>query len=778
MMKDADDATPAISQSKLFDLSIDLLCIADTDGRFRLVNPAFERTLGWSLEELLARPFYELVHPEDLAATQAEVAKLASGVPTTSFENRYRCADGSYKILRWNTRPDPTTGLLYAVAHDVTVQRQMERELIRAKEAAEAAVRARTEFLATVSHEIRTPMNGIIGMTELALQGVRDPAVRRHLEIVRGSADHLLELIEDLLDLSRIEAGRLDLDEEPFRVRETVDAAIQTLAWTAHGKGLEMAYHVAPDVPRIVAGDDARLRQVLVNLVGNAIKFTDRGAVTLEVAREADLGMAVRLSFVVTDTGMGILPERQAEIFERFAQLPGPDGRRRPGSGLGLPITRQLVQLMGGSLEVSSEPGRGSSFVVTVPFRTMPLDKVTAHAPRLPLSGRALVVSARAATRAFLCRYLEAWGFQVEGLERLEEADDRIAVATQSGQPVALCVFEAGPIGERVDLIEELERQHRLRLVAVVGPSETQEQLERLRAAGVTATVVEPVSEEELRAALAGRDSAASPGEPADRSLRLLVAEDGEVNRQVLRGLLESGGHRVDMVGDGTAAVAAVANGNYDVALLDLELPRLGGIDAARQIREAEAGSGRRLQLVALTGHASAAVRQRCLEAGMDDFLVKPITAGRLHEALARAVAAARVHLAVGGAGEGGQRLIDWSAALRVCGGQVTLLQRLVEAAREEVPRLLRECRAGVTERDGDRLRRGAHTLKSTLGYFGAHELQQQAEELELLSWRSDFAAWAALLEEMESPIGALVRELEAIPDWVGSGAAEEVRAS
>ncbi|HUP25526.1 MAG TPA: ATP-binding protein, partial [Thermoanaerobaculia bacterium] len=591
MMKDADDANPAISQSKLFDLSIDLLCIAGTDGRFRLVNPAFERTLGWSREELLARPFYDLVHPEDLAATQGEVEKLASGIPTTSFENRYRCADGSYKILRWNTRPDPATGLLYAVAHDVTVQRQMERELIRAKEAAEAAVRARTEFLATVSHEIRTPMNGIIGMTELALQGTRDPAVRRHLEIVRGSADHLLELIEDLLDLSRIEAGRLDLDEEPFRVRETVDAAIQTLAWTATGKGLELAYHVAPDVPRIVAGDDARLRQVVVNLVGNAIKFTDRGAVTLEVARVADLGMAVRLSFVVTDTGMGILPERQAEIFERFAQLPGPDGRRRPGSGLGLPITRQLVQLMGGSLEVSSEPGRGSSFVVTVPFRTMPLDKVTGHAPRLPLSGRALVVSTRSATRSFLCRYLAAWGFQVEGLERLEEADERIAAATQSGQPVALCVFEAGPIGERVDLIEKLRRQHRLRLVAVVGPADTHEQLERLRSAGVTATVVEPVSEEELRAALAGSQSAVSPGEPADRSLRLLVAEDGEVNRQVLGGLLESGGHRVEMVGDGKAAVAAVANGTYDVALLDLELPGLGGIDAARQIREAEAGS-------------------------------------------------------------------------------------------------------------------------------------------------------------------------------------------
>ncbi|HUP21609.1 MAG TPA: response regulator, partial [Thermoanaerobaculia bacterium] len=338
--------------------------------------------------------------------------------------------------------------------------------------------------------------------------------------------------------------------------------------------------------------------------------------------------------------------------------------------------------------------------------------------------------------------------------------------------------FEAGPIWERVDLIEELGRQHRLRLVAVVGPSDTQEQLDRLRSAGVAATVGEPVSEAELRAALARGQSAASSGEPADRSLRLLVAEDGEVNRQVLAGLLESGGHRVEMVGDGKAAVAAVANGTYDVALLDLELPGLGGIDAARQIREAEAGSRRRLQLVALTGHASAAVRQRCLEAGMDDFLVKPITAGRLHEALARAVAAAKVHLAVGGAGEGGERLIDWSVALRVCGGQVTLLQRLVEAAREEVPRLLRECRAGVTERDGDRLRRGAHTLKSTLGYFGAHELQQQAEELEGLSWGSGFAAWAALLERMEPPIAALVRELEAIPDWVGSGAQEEVRAS
>ena len=767
-MKDADDAEPAISQAKLFDLSIDLLCIAGTDGRFKLVNPAFEQTLGWSREELLRRPFYELVHPDDRAATEREVEKLASGVPTISFENRYLCADGSYKLLRWNTKPDITTGLLYAVAHDVTEQRRMEAELVRAKDAAEASVRRRTELVASISHEIRTPMNGIIGMVEIALQSAVDPSVRRNLEIARGSAEHLVELIEDLLDLSRIEAGRLELDEEPFRVRETVDAVIQALAWAAQVKELELVYHVGAEVPSIVAGDAARLRQILVNLVGNAIKFTDRGSVMVEVTRETELASAVRLRFSIRDTGVGIPEDRQAEVFERFAQIPGPDGRRRDGSGLGLPITVQLVELMGGSLELASKPGQGSTFQVSLPFRLVPLESATAEQPQ-HLEGVALVVGRRAATRDLVARYLEAWGFEVERAADLAEAAARLAVARPNGRQVELCVLDGRSLGAGLDAwAGALGRGGGSvpRLVAIVSSSDSPAWLDAIRLAGVAAHVVEPVSESELLAAVSGRAPAAeSSADSGLGRLRVLVAEDGEVNREVLRGLLESRGHSVEMVDDGEAAVAAAARGRFDVALLDLELPSLGGIAAARRIRAAEQGSGRRLQIVAITAHASAASRQQSLEAGMDDFLSKPITATRLFESLARAKAAAAMHRAAASAGPDEAGVIDWSAALRFCGGQEFLLRQVAAAARQQVPVLLREAKESIARRDGDRLRRAAHTLKSTFGYFGAHELRRQAERLESLAWEARFEQAAQLLQQGEAAVSALLKELHVKPE-------------
>jgi CheY-like chemotaxis protein len=344
---------------------------------------------------------------------------------------------------------------------------------------------------------------------------------------------------------------------------------------------------------------------------------------------------------------------------------------------------------------------------------------------------------------------------------------------------VTLWVLDTQGLGDDLERVTASTAEARvgtvLRLVAIVGNADSTERLARLRSAGVTATVVEPVGESELRAAVAGEAAASGARDGSElRKLNVLVAEDGEVNREVLRGLLESRGHGVEIVNDGEAAVAAAGRGGHDVALLDLELPLLSGVEVARRIRAAEQGGGRRLQIVALTAHASAASRQESLEAGMDDFLTKPITATRLFEVLGRARAAAALHRAVADGAPSDRGSIDWSAALRYCGGQETLLRGLVSAATEQIPKLLRECRESVAGRDGDRLRRAAHTLKSTLGYFGALDLRQRAEDLEAAAWEARFGTAAELLDGLDPGIAAVLRELEGSPEREAVAAARK----
>ena len=330
------------SLEKFFDLSLDLLCIAGMDGLFKKVNPAFMELLGWPESVLLSRPFFDFVHPDDIEATQREMEQLKDGIATIRFENRYQCADGSYRLLRWTSRPDPETGFLYAVARDVTQQKQIEEELRRAKEAAEAADLAKSTFLASISHEIRTPMSGVLGMADFALERVDDPELERALRVIRQSSEALLTLINDLLDLSKIEAGHIDFDPAGFELRRTVGSAVRSLAIQAHKRGLELTLEVDPSLPDALIGDAARLRQVLVNLIGNAIKFTDSGEVNVMLRKPPTSSLPedrvpednVNVTFEVRDTGIGMAPEVVAHAFDPFWQGRSATGKARGGTGL------------------------------------------------------------------------------------------------------------------------------------------------------------------------------------------------------------------------------------------------------------------------------------------------------------------------------------------------------------------------------------------------------------------------------------------------------------
>jgi PAS domain S-box-containing protein len=419
----------------LFETSRDMLCIAGLDGRLRRVNPAWEKTLGWSVSALLGRPYLDFVHPEDREATVAEAKKLAAGASTVFFENRYRCRDGSYKWLSWTSTPLVEEGLTYASARDVTDQKRGAEELRKAREAAEAANRAKGDFLANVSHEIRTPMNAVIGLTELLLDTPLRPEQREYLLAVKDAAESLLGLINDILDFSRIEAGRLELHPAEFDLRELLGDTLRTLGVRAHQKGLELAGRVAPDVPERLLGDGPRLRQVIVNLVGNAIKFTERGEVLVQVVKQADAPGEVTLGVEVADTGVGIPPEKQQLIFEAFAQADTSTTRQYGGTGLGLSISAQLVELMGGRITVESEPGRGSRFRFAVRFALPEAGRARSPArrPARLRNLRVLVVDDNATNRRILEETLAQWRMRPKSVASAEAALEELEKAYCSG---------------------------------------------------------------------------------------------------------------------------------------------------------------------------------------------------------------------------------------------------------------------------------------------------------------------------------------------------------
>lgn len=935
---------------EFFELSLNLWCIAGTDGYFKHLNPAWETTLGYLREELLARPYLDFVHPEDREATMAAAANIGTGRNVLSFENRYRSKDGSYKWLLWSAIGRIEDKRIYAIAADITDRKCQEArlaaqyavtrvlaeaptlataaprilsaiceglgwsvgalwrvdqkakllrpvetwhlpalevpgfdratraqtfslgvglpgrvwsqaqpvwiedvthdanfpripiaaqeglhtafgfpillkeevlgvleffsqriqkpdrrllemmgaigsqigqfierlgaedalrahagELETARKRAEEATQAKSEFLANMSHEIRTPMNAMIGMTELALGTRLSRQQREYLTAIQSSADGLLTLVNEILDFSKIEARKLRLDLVAFNLRDVLEDAIRVLALRAQQKGIELACHIDRHVPDALVGDPLRLRQVIVNLVGNAIKFTEQGEVVLRAETESQGNGDIQLRFSVKDTGIGIPAEKQSLIFEAFSQADGSTTRRYGGTGLGLAISAQLVELMGGSISVESEPGRGSTFHFSSRFALGRPGVEQSPAPWRPLTNLpVLVVDDNATNRQILTEVLGNWRMRPVAVASAPAALETLEKSLRANEPFAVAILDGHmPNMDGFALAERIsqDKRHRDLKVLILTSAGRPEDLRRCRKLGISTSLNKPVKQSELFdaiiSAIGEPDTKRSHGMPRRKKgraeqgkLRVLVAEDNEVNQLVARRIFEKLGYRVTVVGTGGAALSAVQSRPFDLVAMDVQMPEMDGLAATMAIRSWEEKTGTHIPILAMTAHAMKGDSERCLASGMDGYVSKPIHTDELERAISEVLSGQKKAKAPASGREEANIRIDRQALLAGVDGDPRLLGKLTRLFLADYPRSLAQIKDALRRGDTEGLAKGAHKLKGAIGNFAAKEAAAAAERLESLGKEGDLRAATDAFVTLESELALLGEEL------------------
>jgi two-component system sensor histidine kinase/response regulator len=666
-----------------------------------------------------------------------------------------------------------------ALRREIETRTRVQEELAAANAQLERATNAKSIFLANMSHEIRTPMNGIIGMTELALDTELTEQQRGYLTMVRSAGESLLRIINDILDFSKIEAGKLELDHVPFDLEESQRTMLKTLALRAEAKGLELLYAVEPDVPRALVGDPHRLQQVVMNLIGNAIKFTERGEVELRIAVESLTAAEAELHFAVRDTGIGIPEERQALVFEAFAQAETSTTRRFGGTGLGLAISSQLVQAMGGRIWLESREGAGSTFHFTIRCGLAPVG--VSRAPMPDLRGRrALVVDDHASNREILSGLMRRWG-----MESVAVPDARTALDLLRGE-TAVRSFDVAVLDGLMPGMDGLALAAAIRQLPGGGElpllllSSTRQagDLQRSRSLGISAALLKPAQPSELfsslAAAIAGPSRAAAPPPAptpaAARPLSILLCEDDAINQALAVGVLTRLGHTVTIAGDGRQGVEKARNGRFDLVLMDVQMPEMDGFQATAAIRASE-GAGRRLPIVGLTAYAMSGDRERCLAAGMDGYLTKPLRRDELAAALAsvtrptgpEAASTLASPAEPDASDEAVWSVVDRAAFLDQIDGDRDLLDALIDALERNLPLRLQSIRDAVERLDAGALAAAAHQTRGTLATFHARYAVEPAAALERLGQAGNLDGAGALLATLESECARLQAVLPAL---------------
>ncbi|HTX23584.1 MAG TPA: response regulator [Steroidobacteraceae bacterium] len=757
--------------------------LSGTRGRCWL-SPRLHELLGFEDGELGDDPevLRRRTHPEDRAISDAAVARQHSEGTPLDVEVRMLTRSGEYRWFRMRGSPgfDPAGRLIRASGsmQDVTEARAAREALLRATEAAQAASRAKSAFVATMSHEIRTPMNGIIGMTALLLDTVLGRVQREYAEAIRTSANSLLAIINDILDFSKIEAGKLEIESLEMDLRANVEEVGSMMALQAAMKDLELIVDVAPEVPQTVLGDPHRIRQCLVNLVSNAIKFTLAGEIVIEVRACGGRGSAPLVRFEVRDTGVGISEEGRAELFQPFTQADSSTTRRFGGTGLGLSIVKRLVELMHGEVGLASEVGRGSAFWFTLPLPAVDTSDRTKPPPVIEGTGhRILIVDDNATNRRVLAGQLAYGQFEVQSAASAADALELLQRAVGESRPYEVVLIDyqmpeldGAMLGERIAGDPRLAAS---RLVLLTSLDRKGDHT-RFASMGFAAYLTKPVRARELRDCLrhvlaheAGewstgthpivtRGTLANAAAQRQYGGRVLVVEDNPVNQKVAQRFLERFGCQVGVAGDGAEAIEACASERFDLILMDMQMPVMDGISATRAIRAREGGRAR-TPIVALTANVLAGQFQSCIDAGMDDVLGKPLEPGRLQDVLERFVLRMPATAPAAAEPVAGPSLasppLDLTRLATLAGNDTAFMRELLATFRASASTTLAEMRDALPADARERLRRAAHKLRGGADNIGAGRVRDLASQIE-------FRAADASRDELARAVEAIAAEL------------------